>query len=617
MAQGLNVQLKDALDHWLSAIRAQLAAAPPPAPPAKPTGWVSAVPTDSDMPPPQPKPRWAAAVPTGSAMPSGPADPKLHRLDELIAALADASTIKEGVDTVERLARRMKRCESIALDMESKLQFNSIKLSSGGNSSVTFGKIRGCIQLARRYYDKLEYYKTDEGKNHLKGVASVKLDLDREGDVAVRDHHFDERIDPLASVRNWSYSKDYLPWANRRVKENSDPIEHVVEFLIDLTTRSNALTTFLFNIEPPKDSRMHGTDDVGEALDVKVRAHVKGDEKFSDPRGAPRMWTYQVKAPTRQRDDRNEVGRSVLGSWEWTCDIWSGGAFSLPILRVVHSVAGESSRRGITNDFTRGTLYAMRGPSVMRCYPALKFHSALFNAEMTSAAGILVADEGRVVAIDNRSGHYQPGYRQLQTAVQFLQSNLLFDHDAIVSVYVADADALYFSPADFLAAAQSGMDFRVVTGFIARRAQQYGDRLPVATRLADLIPAMLRDFPMHDGRNRWDRMLANYYGGEGGLETIVKDLKAALKPQWAIGRTEVAKSTAGRRQEDHAALAARTLRAIESGGAYYNLIELLRALITATQPTNEAGQNSLTKANLRYRGIAGRLAALKPNRDFF
>lgn len=614
MAQGLNVRLKNSLDPFLSTIRAQLVAAPPPAQPAKRPGWVSAVPTDSASP--QPKPRWASAVPTGSAMPSGPADPKVRRLDELIAALADASTIKEGVDTVERLASRMKRCESIVLDMESNLQFNSIKLSLTRNSSVTFSRIRGCIQLAHRYYSKLEYYKTDEGKKYLKGVASVKLDLDREGDIAVRDHHFDERIDPLASVRNWSYNKDYLPWANRRVKENSDPIEHVVEFLIALTAASDPLTAFILNAEPPKASRMHATDDVGEALDVKVRAHVKGDEKFSDPRGAPRMWTYQVKVPTRDRGS-HELGQSVLGSWEWTCDIWSDGAFSLPILRVVHSVAGETSRRGITNDFTRGTLYAMRGPSVMRCYPALKFHSALFNAEMTSAAGILVADEGRVVAIDNRSGHYQPGYRQLQTAVQFLQSNLLFDHDAFVSVYVADADALYFSPADFLAAAQSGMDFRVVAGLVARRAQQYGDRLPVATRLADLIPATLRDFPIHDGRNRWDRMLANYYGGENGLETIVKDLKAALKPQWAIGRTEVAKSVVGRRQEDHAALAARTLRAIESGGVYYNLIELLRQLVTATQPTNEAGQNSLIKANLRYRDIAGRLAALKPDRNFF
>ena len=319
------------------------------------------------------------------------------------------------------------------------------------------------------------------------------------------------------------------------------------------------------------------------------------------------MWTYQVKVP---------VG---LGSWKWTYEVWAANAASLPVLRVVHTVAKSngSGRQGINDDFTRGTLYAMRGPSTMRCYPTHKFHSALFDAEITSAAGILVADEGRVVAIDNRSGHYQPGYRQLQTAVQFLQSNLLFDPDAFVSVFVAQSDAFYFSPADFLAAAQSGMNFRVVTDSIARRAQQFGYRLPVATRHADLIPATLRDFPIHNGRNRWDRMLASYYGGDDGLETIVKDLKAALKPQWASARTEVAKSATGRRQESHAALASQTLKAIESGGAYCNLLALVRELLTASQPIAEAGQNSLIQANLRYRNIAGRLAALKPDRSTF
>src|SRR5258708_39557867 len=124
----------------------------------------------------------------------------------------------------------------------------------------------------------------------------------------------------------------------------------------------------------------------------------------------------------------------------------------------------------------------MRGPSAMRCYPALKFHSALFDADVASAAGILVAEEGRVVAIDNRSGHYQPGYRQLQTAVQFLLSGQLFERDAFVSVHVTDSDALYFSPADFLVAAQSGMHFPVVAKYVANRVQEYGSRLPVAPR---------------------------------------------------------------------------------------------------------------------------------------
>jgi len=621
---GLNVQLRDELGDYLGTIRAQLVATPPPAQPrwvsavpadsgmptpgqpSKPK-WASAVPTDSGMPPPQPpKPRRASVVPPESEKPTGPpTDSMLKRLDELIAALDQAASLKEGVDTVERLARLTRECQTIVLDMESRFKFNAIKLPQGKNSAVDFSKIRGCIQLTSRYYDRLAFYRTDEGKNYLRGVVSVKTTLDSEGDVAVRDHHFDERLDPLASVRDWKYKQQYLPWADKQIAKGSDPVEHIVEFLIDKTIDGPpTIANILANIWPT-EARLHLTDLVGPSLTVQVRTHVPGDERFSLPRGAPRMWTYQVKVP---------VG---LGSWKWTYEVWAANAASLPILRVVHTVAKSdgSGRRGVSDDFTRGTLYAMRGPSTMRCYPTSKFHSALFDAEITSAAGILVADEGRVVAIDNRSGHYQPGYRQLQTAVQFLQSNLLFDPDAFVSVFVAQSDAFYFSPADFLAAAQSGMNFRVVTDSIARRAQQFGYRLPVATRHADLIPATLRDFPIDNGRNRWDRMLASYYGGDDGLETIVKDLKAALKPQWATARTEVAKSATGRRQESHAALASQTLKAIESGGAYCNLLALVRELLTASQPIAEAGQNSLIQANLRYRNIAGRLAALKPDRS--
>ena len=615
MADGINVQLNDAMRGYLSTIRAQLVATPPSVQAPKPSVWKSAVPTDSDMPAPQPKAKQAAAVPTGSAMATAPADPMLNRLDELMATLAATASIKEGVDTVERLADRMRQCQTVALDMDTRLKFNLVKVADGKNSSVSFSRIRGCIQLAARYYERLAFYRTDKGKKFLKGrVSADELKLDSAGDVAVNIQHLDEQIDPLIAIRHWDYQYDYLPWATKLIAKNSDPIDHIVEFLIGKTTASRAIMSdVLSNALDTRQARLNKTDRVGDLVTVQVRTGVPGDDKYSDARGVPRMWTYQVKVPVK-----DGVGPEFkLGTWKWTCEVWSDNAASLPILRVVDTVDGPSTRGAITNDFTRGTLYAMRGPSTMRCYPALKFHSALFDAEVTSAAGILVANEGRVVAIDNRSGHYQPGYRQLQTAVQFLQSNLLFDTDAFVSVYVSQIDALYFSPTEFLVAAQSGMSFPVVADSIARRARQFGGRLPVATQHAALIPAVLRDFPIDGGCDRWDRMLASYYGGDAGLEKIVNDLKAALKPQWAMARAEDAKSTAGRRQEDHASLASRTLQAITGGGAYYNLPVLVRQLVAATNPTGQPGQNSLNQAHLRYRAIERRLAALRPDRNPF
>ncbi|GEP58728.1 hypothetical protein [Reyranella soli] len=609
MAKSINVQVKEALNPLLIAIRDQLAASPSPAkplpaPPPKPGGWVSAT----------------------------PADAMLDRLEELIDELDTAASIPERVDTVGRLAESMKECQTIVLALDSRYKFNSIKLAPGKASSVPFSRIRGSIELAHRYYDRLSYYKTDAGKKFLKGVVSTTMDLDREGDVAVRDHHFDERLDPLASVRSWDSMRVYLPWARQQLEKNADPIEHIVEFLIGLIDVSDRLIEdLLWGLVDAKQARLHPTQAAGDWLNVEIRTHVPGDEKFSSPRDSRRMWTYQVKVPGRQRE--GQKAKEFAGSWEWTCNVWADNAVSLPMLRVVHTTNGPSSRHGITNDFTRGTLYAMRGPTVMRCYPSVRFHSALFDSELTSAAGMLVAEEGRVIAIDNRSGHYQPGYRQLQTAVRFLHSNLLFKHDAFVSLHVSNSDpgtnteaeALYFSPKDFLSAAQSGMSFNVVAGHLAPMAQQYGYGLPVPARHAGLIPPPLSDFS--SGRKRWDRMLASYYGGARGLETIVADLKAALTPsgtvaKWTVGRVNGTQSTAARREGDHASLASQTLQAIDSGGAYCTLPEILRKLMAATRASggpiaNAKDQASLISANQRYVDIAKRLAALTPNRGYF
>ena len=127
----------------------------------------------------------------------------------------------------------------------------------------------------------------------------------------------------------------------------------------------------------------------------------------------------------------------------------------------------------------------------------------------------------------------------------------------------------------------------------------------------------LRDFPIDFGRNRWDRMLApttaerwapnDRERPQGSLEAHSGRARARRLPSQRPG--------AGRRV--YAALASQTLKAIELGGAYCNLLALVRELLTASQPIAEAGQNSPSQANLRYRNIAGRLAALKPDRSTF
>ena len=425
----------------------------------------------------------------------------------------------------------------------------------------------------------------------------------------------------MTGLRIWNYEKVYLGWAKKKAQEGVDAIEHIVEFLISVNDGSTIIRDFLAGSikEKYRHARLHATHSVAEFLDVQVLKYVAGDEKFGS-RGLARLWTFQVKVPGKAKKEGEDGKPTFDATFKsvWSPDAWlseTNEAISLPTLRVVHS--GRTDRPiigGQTTDFTRGTLYAMRGPETLRCYPADgKFHTALFESELTSAAGLLVANEGRVVAIDNRSGHYQPGYRQLETAVQYLSRVGVFDADAFVSVHVGDFDALYFSPDGFLRAAGRRMDFAVVARLVHERAQQFNYQLPVAKRLADLIHNTLAGFPTHDGSNRWDRMLANYYGGKGGLDTIVEDFRDALR--LAIpkdGKAWLSEGLGG-----HAGEAFKIFNRIKKGGAYCELPDFVRKLITLSHPTAEQGQGSRIQANLRYREIATRLAALTPARSAF
>ena len=158
------------------------------------------------------------------------------------------------------------------------------------------------------------------------------------------------------------------------------------------------------------------------------------------------------------------------------------------------------------------------------------------------------------------------------------------------------------------------MNFRVVAGLVARRASEFNQLLPVASRLADLIPPALKEFPTHRKANRWDPMLAKYYAGTSGLETVVTDFKKALQlaTKWSARPGDLRTQ----READHVTLASRALKAIEAGGAYCHLPEFVRQLVGATQPVGQTVK-SLAEANMRYREIATRLATLKPDRDTF
>jgi hypothetical protein len=62
------------------------------------------------------------------------------------------------------------------------------------------------------------------------------------------------------------------------------------------------------------------------------------------------------------------------------------------------------------------------------------FHSWAAGGAGVAAAGLIAGDKGKVVAIDNASGHYAPNWRQLRQAVQLIANNGAFAPNGVVGL---------------------------------------------------------------------------------------------------------------------------------------------------------------------------------------
>jgi hypothetical protein len=536
------------------------------------------------------------------------ADPSLTKLRELLRVLNQLFMHdEETVASVPEQSRLTKEAARIANELGTLYRFDSIRLPSpdedGGKRGVKgFSEIRSAIVIVSEYFERLNFYSKPEGKDYLRGVVQdyrAKWFAGEEGLVNIKDHQYGERIDPLAATRSDFKYGPYLRWAQDKYGSGFDPVDYIVEYILDSSLGPSPLD------ETPNKARLGTSEDLTPFIRVQIRSGVPGDERFS--RGElNRMWTYQVKVA------KNSYMGWVPGS-VWTERAWAKNAIGLPTLRVVESV---SQARANINDFTKGSLYAIDEASNMYCFGTSKFHSALTNSAPVAAAGLLVAEAGRVFAIDNRSGHYQPGFRQLLTAVKYLKSNLVLEPDAFVSLYVTMDDAMYFSPEDFIAVAEGGLRYVETAAKIAEIARKYARRLPVPPQHADLIPAKLSDFPKCSRGDRWDLMLTSMYEPLAG---IVKDLTEFLR--LITGPTAWAPASSapdgGDHEGAHMAEAGRVLQRIEAGGAVCELRGLVQRLTSISQPIALEGQGALIAANLKYRNIAMELAALRPSHTQF
>jgi len=133
-----------------------------------------------------------------------------------------------------------------------------------------------------------------------------------------------------------------------------------------------------------------------------------------------------------------------------------------------------------------GELYAMDGNYRLYTFPRSEVHSVLLGGEAVMCAGIVVIEEGKVVLIDNKSGHYQPKWRHLHQAVCELEFHNVLAPDATVMLVTASAHML-FDKDDFISLGNQQFPFARTRDTLAGYHSRYGEAFPAPPAVAERL----------------------------------------------------------------------------------------------------------------------------------
>ena len=195
----------------------------------------------------------------------------------------------------------------------------------------------------------------------------------------------------------------------------------------------------------------------------------------------------------------------------------------------------ETSPRGGPGEpnLSKAYIYVMRKNGICAYPVSDHFHSMGARGKAIQAAGLLVADNGKILAIDNDSGHYRPSSSHLAQAVEEIQTNGAFAAGAMVGVRYGYKRAygdvtfegmfdMFFPVAVFQKLAQNEFPL-----------QETWQELQGLSRRYPRGPA---DFPNADKQAyvRFARLWQRIYAGPDGWMNAITDFIAHMHPERAI-----------------------------------------------------------------------------------
>jgi hypothetical protein len=232
-----------------------------------------------------------------------------------------------------------------------------------------------------------------------------------------------------------------------------------------------------------------------------------------------------------------------------------------------YNTSEYANQRASLSDLIGGDLYVMDSQyRLYTCYSS-EFHSRLLAGNPVMGAGVIVVKEGKVRAIDNKSGHYQPTWKHLHQVVCELEFHGVFAPDAIVGLMIPGENIMFFAVDDFIELGNRNFSFEATRGVIERYHEAYRGGVPVPPSQLELLPSGDRQWPdRSSGANRWKAFLKKAFPKTltSLFDGVDRLLKVVCLPTLADWKKE---SDAGLFAGRHEAI-----RQIDSGLEHYHRV---------------------------------------------
>ena len=161
------------------------------------------------------------------------------------------------------------------------------------------------------------------------------------------------------------------------------------------------------------------------------------------------------------------------------------------------------SNRGVRDIY--GLLYGIRKGSIAVSLPESRFHSCIWSGKAVQATGILCAWNGKIIAVDNMSGHYKPNWYLLYRAWEPFYQKGIFHDDAMIGIIVkkpGSFDNQFLKAKAFMKLAKRSFPI----GETLQELERHEQEMKKVTEQKDKEDCenVVKSYPMSDYPGIWD-----------------------------------------------------------------------------------------------------------------